>query len=547
MRKVYQLVFGMVTLTTIFFASACSNKEQEIVNGVMDAKMPIEITVSNSVVTRHGGLINDVILPDQSAVGISLTKSDDSPYDTDYTNVQYKATNSGSDQTWNASTPILLSDTKAKVYAYYPYNSEVTDITSIPIDVSENKDVMYATPVSDVNNASPTAPLVMNHALSVIRLSFAKGTYSGTGNITSIKIHGENIAPIGTLNAKTGSLGGYVASTPVDFGVTTQLTQSAQIFEQLVISTGSTSKMIITVIIDGRTFVATTSSMQIDQGKSYQFAITFRDQQMLSSSVSVEGFEFGKSEGVTVDNLSEAWNRVKSTDGIYGIGIDGTPVPYAEVMANEGDNSIIGVAMVMYGRALQISNNIDYSYWGSESIEIAGIDNQSTAGGGVNTTIGYLKKADGSYSTSDDECKITDSYENWRYTSNTALSDTAGWSHTEALITDQTNADYLGQRILEFRKGTLTNEDGDIIDNQGFKDWFIPAAGQLAYMYLKMDEINSLLDKCGGATLGTFRWHWSSSEYNSGRAWGVDFSCGGVGIDWKQYNNFVRFLRDITY
>ena len=50
-----------------------------------------------------------------------MTKADGSLYDTDYSNIEYVSSNSG--QTWTATPPILLTGTKANVYAYYPYNS----------------------------------------------------------------------------------------------------------------------------------------------------------------------------------------------------------------------------------------------------------------------------------------------------------------------------------------------------------------------------------------------------------------------------------------
>ena len=65
----------------------------------------------------------------------------------------------------------LLTGTKANVYAYYPYDVANTNITAIPIDVTQNKDVMWADYASNINNANPTATLPMNHALSVIRFS----------------------------------------------------------------------------------------------------------------------------------------------------------------------------------------------------------------------------------------------------------------------------------------------------------------------------------------------------------------------------------------
>ena len=125
----------------------------------------------------------------------------------------------------------------------------------------------------------------------------------------------------------------------------------------------------------------------------------------------------------------------------------------------------------------------------------------------------------------------------WPNYPSTALADTAGWKNTEALLAGPTNASYLGPKTTEFRNNSSVN--------QGFTDWFVPSAGQLAYMCLNVTEINTLLDKCGGTSL-PMDWHWSSSEYTATGAWCVNFSDSqvcGVGKDGRVY---VRFCRDIT-
>ena len=119
----------------------------------------------------------------------------------------------------------------------------------------------------------------------------------------------------------------------------------------------------------------------------------------------------------------------------------------------------------------------------------------------------------------------------------TALADTAGWKNTEALLSGPTNASYLGPKTTECRNNSSVN--------QGFTDWFVPSAGQLAYMYLNMTAINTLLNKCGGTTLPKSV-HWSSSEYYTDTPWYVFFSSGIVGSGYKKYYNYdVRFCRDI--
>ena len=81
--------------------------------------------------------------------------------------------------------------------------------------------------------------------------------------------------------------------------------------------------------------------------------------------------------------------------------------------------------------------------------------------------------------------------------------------------------------------------------SDAYNDWYVPACGQLALMYLNMTEINKALDKVGGTALYARGSYWSSLESDSRFAWYVDFSAGGVGNYSKEDQRRVRFVRDI--
>ena len=225
-------------------------------------------------------------------------------------------------------------------------------------------------------------------------------------------------------------------------------------------------------------------------------------------------------------------------DGVYGIDADGKPLTYEEASAA---SSLSGVAIVMYGRALQISNSqLGNKQWGSPSVNISGLTDISQTGGGVTSNYGYLPKPDGSYGSTNESYKIKEGYANWPNYPSTALADTAGWSNTEALIAAQ-GSSYLGGTTTTFRNNSTVN--------QGHSDWFVPAEGQLAYMYLNHDKINTLLAKCSNpaGTALPAGMHWSSSESNTTYAWDVDFVKGSAdNFGSKGYNGYVRFCRDIT-
>ncbi|MDY4527528.1 MAG: hypothetical protein SPE11_06400, partial [Parabacteroides sp.] len=198
-------------------------------------------------------------------------------------------------------------------------------------------------------------------------------------------------------------------------------------------------------------------------------------------------------------------------------------------------------------RALQISNSqLTGQTWGDKTVNISGITDVTQAGGGVTSTTGgftgesgYLLRPNGSYYTSSEYAQIKEGYKNWQNYPNTALADTAGWKNTKALITEQ-GSDYQGGATTTFR-----NDDSV---NQGYTDWFIPAEGQLAYIYLNMTAINTLLAKCSnpaGATLMQ-NFYWSSSEHSASQGRTVGFYEGYVTYTNKKTKRYVRFLRDLN-
>ena len=73
-------------------------------------------------------------------------------------------------------------------------------------------------------------------------------------------------------------------------------------------------------------------------------------------------------------------------------------------------------------------------------------------------------------------------------------------------------------------------------------DWYLPAFGELNVIYGNKDVLNIALGKIGGTKLGTDL-YWSSSEYASNIAWGLQFSDGYAShYNYKAtYNNgYVR-------
>lgn len=68
-------------------------------------------------------------------------------------------------------------------------------------------------------------------------------------------------------------------------------------------------------------------------------------------------------------------------------------------------------------------------------------------------------------------------------------------------------------------------------------DEWIPSLGELAIIFKNKDKLNEALASVGGDEL-VDDWYWSSTEYNAGNAWYVNFSNGSV-ISYPKFNSFV--------
>ena len=112
-----------------------------------------------------------------------------------------------------------------------------------------------------------------------------------------------------------------------------------------------------------------------------------------------------------------------------------------------------------------------------------------------------------------------------------------GQTNTVAILAAQSDGtldDTIGKAIMDFRNGS---------NNDGYNDWFVPSCGELAYMFLKKAELNTLLGKVGGSSFSSY--YWASSERSSYHVWFVTFSDGYLTYNGKNYDYSVRLVRAI--
>ena len=465
-------------------------------------------------------------------IGVKLVDATGTTYDSQtYNNIFYNTTNGN---TWSvdAEHKILLSATEGKAYAYYPYTENASlDFTAIPISSAANPDeqidYMFGNEATGLKNSNPTANFTMSHAMSIVNFTVAKGTYTGAGSIISVKMKGNTASNTGTMNAVAGSV---TASNPgYEFTSTNSLTLGSATGKFIVVPSGTQSALDFKVVMDGQTYTATTADVTLESGQIYKYTLTMNSTGLTVSTVTVtpwgEPQNIGTGSGdAELYKTILTWDEAKVKDGVYGMMSDGRAMVY-EAAATTSE-SLTGVAFVLNGKAYQVAKTEISSYWDDEDyIDIEGVTNYDKVDG--TNSYGYLAGS----STP----QLSANYNTWI---DGALGDFNGEANTTAIIkghSDGTLANSLGKAVKDFREGS---------NNESYTDWFVPSCGELAFMFLKKTELNTLLNEVSGTQFST-SYYWSSSEYSSFNAWKVAFSNGGVGNDGKNYNDRVRLVRAI--
>jgi len=506
-------------------AFASCTHESEDLNNLPGKNLKVSFNVAE---VQSRAIFTEASLPTASVVGAKLDGYDS------YSAITFTANGTGQAQTWTPSTDVSLGEDQGTLYTYFPY-SQNTDISAIPVDMTEadQTDWLYGTPVTGVSEDKANVTVTLNHALANINLTLAKGSYVGTGNVTAISVKSDGIAPKGTFNAaqETPAYSAFEdEGTAIERAVTTTLGGTAT--DIMVVPTGQSAAITFNVTVDGTVYTATSSAVQLEMGSSYKYTLTLNSTMMGVSEVAVTQWN-----PLTKDNLTLE-KYVDTTPQVFAVKSDGSLIDVASA-----DNSCIAVALKAGEHQFMIEKTQSYDatnttfYWGTNLYgkNVAGITEINKADG-VNSN-GYLPKADGTYQSTPN---LSSDYTTW---TSGGLSDFNGKNNTNAIIAAYTELS-VDMDARDMCKVLQTFNAGTYGSNQGFTDWYIPACGQLALIYLNKTAINEALTAIGGTTFSGND-YWSSSEYSSDGGWGVDLDGGDVDNNNKNRSNRVRFVRDI--
>ena len=514
--------FLSLLLTTCAAFTACTN---EVENTVNEDSVPLGLEV-NVQGTETRAIVEGTTLPDASLIGVAIKNNQGADYENKgYTNVKYTVTGSSC----TSDTEIMLSATEAKVYAYYPYNEEVTDITAIPMtiaaDVAEQDDYMYATYSSGiVSKLAPNVSLTMNHALSAVKIGIKKTSDETDYSIQKMTVKSGGMAKSGKMNAKDGSLTDFVgAGNEFSQNVTMDLTKEVQYLDEIYfIPTGQAATVRFVATIGGTDYVVVSNATTFEKGKVYTYTMSFDnetvEQPLTLSSVNVTAYGSGDFGSGTL------YPRTPSHGEVYAVNANGELIS-----ADFADETCIAAALVVGEHKFWIAKDKIEANWTMSNFN--GITDYAFVGGGSTSSYGHLLQSDWTYQSSP---YLSADYTTW---TTGALSDFNGRVNSSKLESVTTDG-CLGKALVDFK--------ADNGKNLGKSDWYIPSIGQLALIYINKNELNTVLTTIGGVPFWVDAC-WSSSEIDANYAWLVNFNGGIVysGNAGKNIKYRVLFIRDI--
>ena len=272
-------------------ATACTDTLEEAA-----LPKPLSVDVNARDITARAP-IHGTALPDAASIGISLLAEDGTVYDgVTYANLKYTASGTAPDQTWSTPDIPTLSSTSAKLVAYYPW-ADGTDYTAVPVETDTQIDYMYSKWLTGLSNANPNASIVMQHALTAVRVALVKGDFTADVDVSSVSVKSPAFATAGLLDATTGALSGLTGTgeavtVTADFPLTAQAT-NVEVMAVPDVSVVSGVTTVTTQIGDRKYSVNINFTESYKQGYIYTYTLTLNNTGMEMTSVAVTPWQEG--------------------------------------------------------------------------------------------------------------------------------------------------------------------------------------------------------------------------------------------------------------
>ena len=255
-------------------AAACSPIDNPTKNHTIKEG---ELTISVSTEEPTRGMITDRVLPDGSEMGLGLFDNDGNVYlGKRYEHIYAVAENTEDGQIWTMQNNVLLGESEATLYAYYPYSRYSYDIRNVTVEANsyEQGDFMYGGPYTGLTADNRHVNIHLKHALGAVRVCTRRGTYDGPGAIRSLGVGGDATRTRGQFDVTQGKFTSLVAGGTIYPTTTFQLSDEPNVQDVLLIPSGEPGDLKITMTVDDYILEATIPDFLLEPGKISQVAIS---------------------------------------------------------------------------------------------------------------------------------------------------------------------------------------------------------------------------------------------------------------------------------
>lgn len=278
MRKVFTI---MAVAAMVAGLASCSKSDCENENDGTPCYLTVsDVVMKEYVPTRSATEKNS--FDDGDVLSVWVRESDNDSYNGNYYS-NLKLSNDRS--SWRVDPTVELTSTLARVYAFYPQQAEITEMT---ISMDENNDYDYMYDVVDgVNRNNPNISLTMKHVRAKLVIDFLTDQNTVSGVPTGVEIRSDALRISGAFNLLNES---YV----YDEGDVTRIVLNGQTNDRewFILPTPESveaSQINFSVTIDANTYTATTTNTyKFEAGKIYTFHLKIENS---SKSMTIDGVD----------------------------------------------------------------------------------------------------------------------------------------------------------------------------------------------------------------------------------------------------------------
>lgn len=267
MKKYFKL-FALTLIGAISF-TACNNELEDNNGNISGAEKEIKIIAGINGLSRttsaDGSLTTTFVKNDE--IGIFVYEGDKAVY----SNVKYVYNGSSwtSENAINAKTGVQY-----KYYAYYPYNSEVTDAAKVSVTVKAdqtgdyNKEDFLTAQNTEAAAGAENITLNFNHAFSMVQVGIKETATTDVNATVTL----ENIIPTAEVNVITGAV---AAATGEATSVMMKKSATKMEYRAIVpAQTIAANAKLMSITADGKTFaVSNSEAVEYAKGQALQITV----------------------------------------------------------------------------------------------------------------------------------------------------------------------------------------------------------------------------------------------------------------------------------